>query len=347
MPRRSAAGFVLAIGLALGATLFAPGASAAGPLLSLSATTIAVGESFTVSGSLCENRLQPDNPPGVAVYSGANVVQTRASYGNWSVTTSLGSHLGPGTYAVNAVCFRQDGNMDYTTAYITVAGPAPAPQTTRAPLPTPVPAAPTTPATTAPRSTAPAPTSSAPSTATTSATTAAIPSATTSARPVAPTPAAGCADCARLTDDEPLIAGEALTLTYTGFQPGEQVTLVMRSTPVTLGTFTADANGTVTAAVTLPASAEEGTHTLTLSGPVTGNRVVGFSLAAASEEATVAASPEFGGTSLALLVGLGAAALVLLCVGGLVVHRRRAARTRTTDPEPAQATATPIAEPIA
>ena len=101
----------------------------------------------------------------------------------------------------------------------------------------------------------------------------------------APGPAPGCADCERLAGGEALTAGDDVTLSYSGFQPGEQVTLVMRSTPVELGTFTADAAGVVTATVTLPASAEAGSHTLTFSGPVTGDHVVRFRLCRRREAA--------------------------------------------------------------
>ena len=133
-------------------------------------------------------------------------------------------------------------------------------------------------------------------------------------------------------------AGAKLVLGYVGFQPGEQVTLVMRSTPVTLGTFTADASGLVTANATIPASAEPGSHTLTLSGPATGDVVVGLHLAAARQHETAVTSD---GTDLTLPLALGGAALVLLLgVGGFVVLRRRTAG-------PAQEAATPIAAPIA
>jgi hypothetical protein len=144
------------------------------------------------------------------------------------------------------------------------------------------------------------------------------PPASATASPVlAPTPARGCSDCARLTGDEPVQAGEELTLSYSGFQPAEEVTLVMRSTPVTLGTFTADMSGVVTATVTVPGSTGEGAHTLALSGPLTGDRVVGFGLAAAQEKRGAVAAPASAGPS------------------------------RTVGPPPGQPTETPIAAPMA
>jgi hypothetical protein len=120
-------------------------------------------------------------------------------------------------------------------------------------------------------------------------------------------------------------AGEELSLSYAGFQPGEQVSLVMRSTPVELGTFTADAAGIVTADFALPASAEAGSHTLTFSGPVTGDHVVRFRLAAEQRHVPVAA-PSSAASGPALPLALGGSALLLLIAGGLVLHRRRAGR---------------------
>ncbi len=157
-------------------------------------------------------------------------------------------------------------------------------------------------------------------------------------------PRACCPDCERLTGGEPLTAGDELTLSYSGFQPGEQVTVVMRSTPVELGTFTVDASGTVTANVTIPASAETGSHTLTLSGPVTGDQVLRFRLWAQRDDV---AGPASDGTGLAMPLALGGAGLVLLAVGGLVLYRRRAATSAEPDhPAQGQPTETPISEPI-
>lgn len=147
-----------------------------------------------------------------------------------------------------------------------------------------------------------------------------------------------------MTPDEPLEPGDRLALSWTGFQPGEQVTVVMRSTPVTLGTFPADAAGTVTAAVRLPDGAEAGAHTLTFSGPASGDLVVlPFRVAAAAEPAApepapAAATAPDDAALLSWLIGGGLAA-VLLATGGIAVQRGRGAAG-------GQATATPIAEPM-
>jgi hypothetical protein len=165
---------------------------------------------------------------------------------------------------------------------------------------------------------------------------------TSSPAPTTPVaPAEGCTDCTTIEGGGTLQPGQQLTLTYTGFQPGEEVTVVLHSTPVTLGVFTADETGSVTADVTIPGDAEAGRHTLTLSGPVTGDHDIGFQLTAA-EEQPVAAAPAADRTDLTLPLVAGAVILVLLCGAGYLVVRRR------HHPKPAtQETATPIAEPIA
>jgi hypothetical protein len=162
-------------------------------------------------------------------------------------------------------------------------------------------------------------------------------------------PAADCEDCTAIESGESLEAGQEVTLTYTGFQPGEQVTLVMHSTPVELGTFTADAGGVVTATFTIPRSAESGAHTFSFSGPETGDHVVRFRLVATEE---MASTPVPAPRSAVLLrpVAVGVAALVLL--GGIILAvRRRAADRRdglgSTEPARDEETVAPIAEPIA
>jgi hypothetical protein len=157
-------------------------------------------------------------------------------------------------------------------------------------------------------------------------------------------PTRGCADCERLAGDEQLTPGEALSLRYAGFRPGEEVSVVMRSTPVDLGTFTADADGVVTAEVTIPETAEAGSHTLTLSGAVTGEHVVRFRLARA-EQTRTRATPAGEEPTLPLLLGLGGGGLVLAAGGATLLLRER--RSRRAGETADQATATPIAEPIA
>jgi hypothetical protein len=78
-----------------------------------------------------------------------------------------------------------------------------------------------------------------------------------------------------------LESGTAATVSASGFQPNEEgIQVVVYSTPVLLETVTADADGTATWAGTLPASLEDGPHTLTLQGSV--DRGLAFTLTRAA-----------------------------------------------------------------
>ncbi|MCZ2816730.1 hypothetical protein [Modestobacter sp. VKM Ac-2984] len=106
--------------------------------------------------------------------------------------------------------------------------------------------------------------------------------------------------------------GQEVTKTYKGFKAFEKVTLVLHSDPVVLGTYTADANGVITATFTLPAGTTLGTHTLALDGDAGSHFEETITLTAdgkalAYTGASVAL-PLVAGT---VLVGAGAGALVL------------------------------------
>nr|WP_237682304.1 HtaA domain-containing protein [Microbacterium sp. B19(2022)] len=74
-----------------------------------------------------------------------------------------------------------------------------------------------------------------------------------------------------------LESGQSATITASGFQPNEEgIKVVVYSTPVLLDTVTADAAGLATWSGTLPASLEDGAHTLTLQGSV--DRGLAFTL---------------------------------------------------------------------
>ncbi len=74
-----------------------------------------------------------------------------------------------------------------------------------------------------------------------------------------------------------LESGQSATITASGFQPNEEgIKVVVYSTPVLLDTVTADAAGVATWSGTLPASLEDGAHTLTLQGSV--DRGLAFTL---------------------------------------------------------------------
>lgn len=61
-------------------------------------------------------------------------------------------------------------------------------------------------------------------------------------------------------------AGGAVSFEATGFAPDSEVTVELRSDPVTLGTVLADAAGNVAGTMTIPADTPAGEHTLVLSG---------------------------------------------------------------------------------
>lgn len=56
------------------------------------------------------------------------------------------------------------------------------------------------------------------------------------------------------------------TLSAAGFSPGEQVTAILHSVPVDLGTYRADARGVVVARVHIPTGFAPGQHTIILTG---------------------------------------------------------------------------------
>ena len=64
--------------------------------------------------------------------------------------------------------------------------------------------------------------------------------------------------------------GDKVTISGTGFNPGETVDFIMHSEPVLLGSVTSDAKGVATLAFTVPAKAEVGLHTIDMIGQTSG-----------------------------------------------------------------------------
>lgn len=60
--------------------------------------------------------------------------------------------------------------------------------------------------------------------------------------------------------------GDVITLTGSGFQPGESVEIWLLSTPVRLAVLSADASGAFSVTVTIPANITPGSHTLEVRG---------------------------------------------------------------------------------
>ncbi len=116
--------------------------------------------------------------------------------------------------------------------------------------------------------------------------------------------------------------GKKVVKVLTGFKPHEVVTVTLHSTPQTVGTFTADAHGTVRVEFTVPAGTPTGTHTLVYEGSMGTYFQEAFAETAAAGTGTGSGSGlAYTGASVALPLGLGTGALAL--GGGLVFLTRR------------------------
>jgi hypothetical protein len=131
-------------------------------------------------------------------------------------------------------------------------------------------------------------------------------------------------------------AGGAVEVTGSDFSPGENVTLILHSDPVLLGTAAADAQGNVDAIVTIPVDTEPGLHHLELTGltsgltvsiPITVTAAPTNSVSPGSAPASPApASPASASSALAStgspIVPMLVLA-VLLVLSGLALNRAR------------------------
>lgn len=89
--------------------------------------------------------------------------------------------------------------------------------------------------------------------------------------------------------------GATQTATAGGFTPGETVSAVMHSDPVSVGTFVADAEGVVSAQFIVPANTPAGEHRLVLTGQTSSLVAEGtFAVAAASPAAVFGALASTG-----------------------------------------------------
>jgi adhesin/invasin len=114
--------------------------------------------------------------------------------------------------------------------------------------------------------------------------------------------------------------GARQTATGRNFQPGETVVGVMGSAPLSLGSATADADGTALFTWLVPDSAEFGAHRVTLTGPLSG---------AATGSFTVQALPFTGASG---TVGLLGSAFGLILAGLLALLAARRRRDRRGSP---------------
>ncbi len=277
---------VTAVGLA-----FAPAALAYAPELvaPTAPETVVAGEEFEASGAGCQ-QTDPDYPAEVYLITDLAdpdtvsdedfVVATPDESGTWTATLSFPDGT-TGAHEVYAYCDAVYGELplDYPPAVVAVTAPV-----TATPTPTATP-------TVAP---------------------------TGKIRGVsANTPGVASPDGGAATGDT-ASAGKKVVKILTGFKPHEVVTVTLHSAPQTVGTFTADASGTVRVEFTVPAGTPAGAHTLVYEG----NMGTYF-----QETLTVAAASGTGdnlaytGASVAMPLGLGAGALAL--GGGLVFMTRR------------------------
>jgi len=115
--------------------------------------------------------------------------------------------------------------------------------------------------------------------------------------------------------------GGTVTVHGSGFTPGEKVRAVLHSTPLALGTWTADSAGRVTHSATVPARFAIGAHTVVLTGVTDGRTAQGALTVTAAPTRSAApsgpAAPSMGGSALAS-TGTDTAALLSLALMALL-----------------------------
>jgi hypothetical protein len=286
--------------------LLAPAAVAAPAAPVVAPGAVAAEETFTVSGADCvsENYADPTLRNVVAVAVGdpkaqeplfTDVVEPGEN-GTWSIELAFEAGDPAGEYLVAATCLAynlQTTISEYPLSSVVLTAPAGTPST------------PSTPTETA------APTTAAPETKPTG----------TLRGTQANTPGVASPDQGSATGDS-AAPGRKVVKVLTGFKPGEFVTVTLHSTPQTVATATADANGTVTVEFILPAGTPAGAHTLVYEGSMGTYFQEAFTVAAAAATSNASSSSlAYTGADIALPLGLGVGALAL--GGGLVFAARR------------------------
>lgn len=121
--------------------------------------------------------------------------------------------------------------------------------------------------------------------------------------------------------------GGSLTVGGSGFVPGGAITIVLHSTPVTIGGATANAAGTFSTVVTIPSDTTPGAHEIIASDDAGDTvsialTVTGSSTGIGATPATATPDLPFTGADIAAVSGVGAIALAL---GGMLIltSRRR------------------------
>lgn len=112
-----------------------------------------------------------------------------------------------------------------------------------------------------------------------------------------------------------------ITMELPGWAPNSNVDVTLNSDPIPLGSFRADATGTVRLDVPVPAEAPPGDHTIVAVGidPTGAPRTASRSIVLESETAGVLA---FTGSNPQALVGLGALLIAVGAAGTLAARRR-------------------------
>jgi hypothetical protein len=311
---RVAAGALLGLAVT-GSTLIAAPAAFAAPAAPVVAPgSVAAGQTFTVSGTDCPEGV-PGNPNMVLVSIddgseyGIEGGAWPAENGTWKVQElEFEAGTAPKAYAVHAVCvdylgfYEVEGatlttNVEYPAATVTLVDPN---------------AKPTTPTTSTP----------APST-TPASTTATTPVFVPGAKPN--TPGIAKTTTTATTDSTPA-PGEKVVRVIKGFQPHEGVTLVLHSTPTTIGTFEADAQGVLTVSFTLPAGVPAGTHTFAFDGNMGSHFEETVTVAAAGTAvATASESLAYTGADVTVPLVAGTGLVVLGGATVFAARRRKAA----------------------
>jgi hypothetical protein len=122
---------------------------------------------------------------------------------------------------------------------------------------------------------------------------------------------------------------DRLSVRLAGWAPDSKVDATLNSDPIPLGSFRADATGTVTIDVPVPAEATPGEHTVVAVGidPTGAPRTASQSIVLESETAGILA---FTGSNPQTLVGLGGLLIAVGAAGTLAARRRLQPDTGST-----------------
>ncbi|WP_137844282.1 cutinase family protein [Microbacterium sp. 2FI] len=150
------------------------------------------------------------------------------------------------------------------------------------------------------------------------------PDPTDTGAPVDPDPGAGPSLQLSATS---VTRGGSLTITGSGFDAGDVLEIWIRSTPVLLGSSTADADGSFTATVTIPLAIEAGSHTIAV---VYGDAESTTPVTVIDPSASAAGGEELSGTGGEVPMGVVIGGLALLAGGILLLVVRGTRRARSS-----------------